>query len=454
MNRMMIYGMMVIGMIRRLYYRLQTFVRRFGLGTLLILAIIISVILSIALWRAPERNIKSVTRVDATKQLVAAKPFTDLYNFNQLMINDADGQQYMVIDYRPIADKITKRLRNWDVTFAGQKKLSKQAYIASLQHKNALVLALPDAVPGAVIREKLHGMADLPANVSINRIRIPRTKPTSVWFYDDQQRRVYRYKVTRAVKTMINVRRPATAVLATYRMNAANKVVTDTLAPVSLRTYSYLMEAQSTNSYLSVLFRDGATPSAQRIGHEVTYSDGAIRQLKLNTMTGVASFNDYGVVGAHKTFHQRVQQGYKWLLHARQLPNNVYYFENQAQGRRLTYRLYVDGLPIFNQTTYGTVQIRQYDDQHQQVDFSQYTLQVPLPSDDKAKVDLAPSATIYKQLRTVGVTDNQIDNLSYGYRWVSDTTENVVTLSPEWYVEIDGEWNAVSDVLAIHQGGY
>jgi|GEM_PF-2460438 len=451
---MMIYGMMVTGMLRRLYYRLQILVRRFGLGALLVLAIIVSLILSIGLWQAPERNIKSVTRVDATKQLVAAKPLTDLYNFNQLMINEADGQQYMVIDYRPMVDKMTKRLRDWQLAFTDQKVLSKKAYVASLKTKNMFVLALPDAVPGAVLREMLHNHADLPTNAQINRVRIPRDKPTSVWFYDDQQQRVYHYAVKHAGQTMRVFKRPSTAVLATYRMNTAHQIVTDTLASVSLRTYSYLMEAQPTNNYLSVLFRGRETPAATRIDNEVTYSDGSTRQLKLNTMTGVASFNDYGVVGAHKTFNQRIQQGYKWLLHARQLPNNVYYFENQAQGRQLTYRLYVDGLPIFNQTTYGTVQIKQYDNRHQQIDFSQYTLQVPLPSDDKAKVDLVPSATAYKQLAAVGVSADKIENISYGYRWVSDTTENVVTLSPEWYVEINKSWNAVSDVIAMRQGGY
>lgn len=74
-------------MINRLHFRLKVLMRRFGLVTALILAILVSLILSVGLWRSPGRDLKNASDADATKQVVAAKSVTGLYDLDQLVYN-------------------------------------------------------------------------------------------------------------------------------------------------------------------------------------------------------------------------------------------------------------------------------------------------------------------------------------------------------------------------------
>ncbi|MGL5689107.1 MAG: two-component system activity regulator YycH, partial [Weissella cibaria] len=162
-------------------------------------------------------------------------------------------------------------------------------------------------------------------------------------------------------------------------------------------------------------------------------------------------FDAYDVDNVGDDFNERMRMGYDWLVRIHQIPDNIYFFESHDMGRNLTYRLYVNGLPIYNQTTYGTVQIKQHDMRHEEIDFSQYSLQVPLPADNDSRATLSDSAAVYKQLADIGISKKQVVDLAYGYRWVSDTTENVVTLQPEWYFEVGDKWQAVKDAIADAQ---
>ena len=80
-------------------------------------------------------------------------------------------------------------------------------------------------------------------------------------------------------------------------------------------------------------------------------------------------------------------------------------------------------------------------------------MQVPLPADNNVRVTLPTSDEVIKQLADAGVSKQSITNMAYGYRWVSDTNQNIVTLQPEWYFEVGSTWQAVNDKLAENQGG-
>lgn len=442
-------GMTENGMINRLHFRLKVLMRRFGLVTALILAILVSLILSVGLWRSPGRDLKNASDADATKQVVAAKSVTGLYDLDQLVYNQKDGQ-YMVVDYRPTTTKMIKRLADWQMTFDKKERLSNKGYLKALAQTNTMVMAFPDAVAGNIVDDMLSGDLDLPTNAEISRIRVPMGDANTVVFFDDKKRIIYRYKVTSAAKTMASFKMSSETVPVAYRLNGKH-LLTDTLSDVSLRSYSYLMETNGTNNYLSSLFAGTTTPSATRKGDILTYNDGSSRQMTLNTNSGVVHFDAYDVDNVGGDFNERMRMGYDWLVRIHQIPDNIYFFESHDMGRNLTYRLYVNGLPIYNQTTYGTVQIKQHDVRHEEIDFSQYSLQVPLPADNDSRATLSDSAAVYKQLADIGISKKQVVDLAYGYRWVSDTTENVVTLQPEWYFEVGDKWQAVKDAIADAQ---
>ena len=165
-------GMTENGMINRLHFRLKVLMRRFGLVTALILAILVSLILSVGLWWSPGRDLKNASDADATKQVVAAKSVTGLYDLDQLVYNQKDGQ-YMVVDYRPTTTKMIKQLADWQMTFDKKERLSNKGYLKALAQTNTMVMAFPDAVAGNIVDDMLSGDLDLPTNAEISRIRVP-----------------------------------------------------------------------------------------------------------------------------------------------------------------------------------------------------------------------------------------------------------------------------------------
>ena len=103
---------------------------------MLILAIGVSIALSVSLWRSPGRDLnRDKSNADATQQVVASKSLTDLYGFDQLVYNE-DNVQYSIIDYRPTTTKMVKRLATWEVGDYTKQKLTKAAYLDRCQKRH------------------------------------------------------------------------------------------------------------------------------------------------------------------------------------------------------------------------------------------------------------------------------------------------------------------------------
>ena len=293
---------MVNGMINRLHYRFKVLFRRFGLVAMLILAIGVSIALSVSLWRSPGRDLnRDKSNADATQQVVASRSLTDLYGFDQL-VYDEDNVQYSIIDYRPTTTKMVKRLATWEVGDYTKQKLTKAAYLDALSKKGTVMISFPDAVAGGVVNQILANDVDLPSNVEINRIRVPQKGKDALVFMDDKHRTIYQYTIKNAPKSFASFQMSDERVKVKFEING-KRVLTDALETVSLRSYSYLMETNATNNYLSALFAGTTTPSANRDGNVLTYNDGVSRQMTVDTVSGVAKYDAYDVADLGKTFN-------------------------------------------------------------------------------------------------------------------------------------------------------
>ena len=173
-----------------------------------------------------------------------------------------------------------------------------------------------------------------------------------------------------------------------------------------------------------------------------------------NVTTGLINYDAYNINRDVNSLSQRQSEGYRWLLRLHQNADNLYYFEEHDKGQTLTYRLFVNGLPIFGQTTYGTVRVKQLPNNHERIGMSQYSLRVPLPTDQKNQVNLEPMNDAMAKLKSVGVARDDIEQMTIGYRWQLDTDNQIVTLNPEWCFEQDHVWRSVNEQVKSEQGGH
>ena len=111
------------------------------------------------------------------------------------------------------------------------------------------------------------------------------------------------------------------------------------------------------------------------------------------------------------------------------------------------YRTYVEGFPVFYQTNFGSVKV-QFLPTGQKIDFSNYSLQVPVPAEDK-QVTLPSTESVLNQMTSNGFLLENVENVQVGYEWTKETSnEQVIDLNPTYFVQYKGVWRSLSALMA------
>lgn len=448
-------GMMVHGMKKNKQWRvnIRYFRQRYGVIIALIIAILISIFLSIQLWRSPGQSMKQQKLTnDTTQENVSGENLTSVYSISQLVFNQSD-KELSVIDYRTLYSKIVDRVKEWDVAYKTSDVLKTTTYLNSLSQKNTIVMSFPDAVSGNVIQSIFGKRIKIANNATINHVQISQDDSNKLFFYDDRHHKRYVYQVSNAPRTVQHLKPSKKTATVDYQW-VGKHVMAATTSSVKLQSYSYLLDVDSTVSRLTKLFSDSGKRDVNNGQEILTYSNGDNRRMAHNVTTGSINYDAYNVNRNANTLHQRQYEGYRWLVNLHQNSDNLYYFEEHDQGQTLTYRLFVNGLPIFGQTSYGSVQIKQLPNKHARIGMSQYSLRVPLPTDQKNQINIEPMASTMADLESVGVSRNDIEQMAIGYRWQLDPDNQIVALDPEWYFEQNHVWRSVTDQVKSEQGGH
>ena len=448
-------GMMVLGMKKNKQWRvnIRYFRQRYGVIIALIIAILISIFLSVQLWYSPDQSTKQQRANETAQENATGENLTSVYGISQLVFNQSD-KKISAIDYRTLYAKIVDRVKKWDAGYKSIEVLKKQDYLDALSQEKSIVMTFPDAVSGHVIKSIFGTHIKLANHATINHVQVPQGDSNKFYFYDDRHRKRYTYQISNAPKKLRQLKPGKKTADVSYQW-VGKHVMAATTTSVNLQSYSYLLDVDSTVSRLTKLFSDGGTRDVNNGQEILTYSNGDNRRMQHNVTTGLINYDAYNINRNVNSLSQRQSEGYLWLLRLHQTADNLYYFEEHDRGQTLTYRLFVNGLPIFGQTTYGgTVRVKQLPNNHERIGMSQYSLRVPLPTDQKNQVNLEPMNDAMAKLKSVGVARDDIEQMTIGYRWQLDTDNQIVTLHPEWCFEQDHVWRSVNEQVKSEQGGH
>lgn len=413
------------------------------------IAILISIFLSVQLWQTPG-HVSQKRQITNTQQEEAiGKNLGNVYSLSKLTFN-GKSQNLSVLDYQTVSSKLISRVKGWHLKYKGDQKLSKNAYLQSLSKNNMIVMSFSDSVSGSVIKNVFGKDIKIANNVMIDHVRLPQGG-TNVVLYNDAHHKIYHYQGTDVVQTIKKVKSSERAVSVDYRW-IGEHVVTAPIGRIQLQTHSYLLDSDDTMSQLLKIFPDGGKRTVANDQEILTYTNGDNQRMTRNMTTGIINYDVYGINDHVDQVGQRQRQGYQWLVDLHQLTDDLYYFEETNNAKSLMYRLFVNGLPVFNQTDNGTVQVKQKTNQHEQIILSQYSLRVPLPTDNKSKVTLPTMDEEINKLMAAGVDKTDIQKILLGYRWRLNPKNQIVTLEPTWYFEQDNVWRSVDSWLADKGG--
>ncbi|WP_185696084.1 two-component system activity regulator YycH [Weissella viridescens] len=433
-------------MIRKEWLRFKVFFHRFGLGITVTLLIMISIILSLSLWynvSNPGRVDSRQDKQDTAKTLVGNKPIQALYDTDKVILNTKDAQK-LILNYRGSTNEISEKVYAWPLYEARRKVYSEKDYLKKIKQANYVMLAYPDVVTGDIVDRDFESETGLTAKTHINRILLPLDGKGAILFGDDRRHQIYEAQVAGTVKPLkVNWGNNKIDVDLFWKDNQIQVLVN---SPVKLKERSFLLDTNKVSDITKKAFnQNGPAPKVTKRGSDTIYSEGSDHQLISNEKTGELTLNAYSDKQKVNTMDNRFKSGYAWMTTRTTVPENMYYFEQSNDAQKINYRLYSDGLPIFNADRSSSIEINFKSDERTQVAFSKYSIQVPLPRHNDVDVTLPNEKSALQQAQSSGIDTNKIEELRVGYDWVSDPNAEFVRLVPKWFMKVDGDWEPINN---------
>ncbi|MGM0213463.1 YycH family regulatory protein [Enterococcus sp. AZ109] len=219
---------------------------------------------------------------------------------------------------------------------------------------------------------------------------------------------------------------------------------------VRLKRYSYILTTQSYSLFRNAFFQEPEQARGEQdesnsrsfvSGHEELTMDDEDRLVKFS-----------GELPTELADQSLYTQSFSYVSRLGTAVGNLRYFDRQ--NNQVNYRIFVEGYPIFSQSSKGKMSISidpAQNDQPDQVEIetSMDTVQVPIPSEDE--VELPSSSGMEGQLMAAGVDLSLVQSYIIGYTWQDVDSGNgvyrVVALTPEWYVKFNDQWYTFNELL-------
>ncbi|KRL98230.1 YycH family regulatory protein [Levilactobacillus hammesii] len=419
-------------------------------------AVAVSVVLSAMIWTNPaqyERNRQRSSNTPTTE--LSTRPQKDVYLPTQVVYSDANGNQELLNNRKVnLTTELREALSKWQFSRVNRVRVaSKNAYMKYLTRKSSLLLSYASPINVKMFNTVFGGKLNSQAT-QFSRILVPLDDQDHIYLLDDKKQDVYQVTVKSADATAIRKIMKENL----FRINVTMKWLSESATAyvkngVTVPSYSYLVNQQSTDYFTTRLLNKGESTnvSAKKNKDNTIYSDGASRQLTVYNKQGTALYEDYSALQSSLSFSQALKASYTVVKTIGIPMENLRYYGYSSSNSTVTYRSFVEGFPIFNQSNYGAARIQMLSQGVRRYNFSLYSLQVPVPTDKKS-VTLPGTQTVIDQLVAAGYSKSKINSLQVGYQWLtSSSSDKVVNLTPTWYVHYNGSWKTYTQLLKQQQ---
>lgn len=428
----------------------------------LIIVILLSLVLSFLIWTNNQRYEKKTDTQTATKRDVTNSNNTQqnleqVYLPVEVLTVDSQKQPRIVYNHKEsLTSEIREAMQKWHIRTA---RVSPAKYSELTTRMNTVQLVYHDQI-SLQLFGKLIGQTALKGAVrdhTFNRVIFSTEgNINKVFFVNDQTNNIWQSQVTHAnVSQILSLLRTADFSAKVSLQNMQGQLRTFYPEGLSLRPYSYLITRRNENTYISALLSDSANSSVDthESGHETTYSAGNYNdyQLTVDHSTDQLKYLDNTETDIPATLQLLLEQSLKAIISIDNPLTDVRFFSTETGNDMVSFRSYVEGFPIFQQSDFGAFKVT-YTNSGSRVDFSSRILQVPVPATN-GRVKLPATTTILSQLHEAGYAQTEIQDIAVGYRWIPDKeSTDIIDLNPTYYVQIGNKWRDYHDWLTDKSG--
>lgn len=223
---------------------------------------------------------------------------------------------------------------------------------------------------------------------------------------------------------------------------------------VKLKKYSYILSTQPYSLFRNAFFQEPDKVKGEEGANGVRSFVSGHEDMEMDEQKRIVKFS--GELPERLKNGSIYTQSFNYVSRLGTVVGNLKYFDRKDD--RLTYRIFVEGYPIFSQAGKGQLKITIGDTKNElanqvAIETSMDTIQVPVPSDEI--IELPSSLTMLNKLQASGIDLSTIQSYIIGYTWQDvEGVNKVVSLTPEWYVKYNDSWYTMDQMLSgdLHSG--
>ncbi|MCI2170971.1 YycH family regulatory protein [Schleiferilactobacillus perolens] len=420
----------------------------------LIIAVAISFVLTYLImthntvFNRPTQDVNS--NADAV-QTDTMQSLGDVYLPIRVIYHNDDTEKLVYNRKNNLMSNLQKQMAKWSLAKIGDPtKLNTKDYVERINQKNTIMMIYPDRITWQLFADTFKQKVKQSASDFVfDRLSVAQGKDQlTLTFMNDKTDTIRQAKVKGDYSALTKLVKGADFTVP-VKYIAMNKTV-QMLFTESFRMnpYSYLVAYTPDNEFVNNLMGkvDSSSIKSRSDSDGTEYTSGS-QKLNVAKSGHLVTYSEYGKKQA-KTMTEKLENSFQTLKQVGITLRNIRYFSYDDNTGSISFRNYVEGFPVFQQTTRGAVQITPGDSTGLlEASFANSNLQVPVPSDQTA-IAVQPTQNVIDTLVKQGYHRNRIERIQLGYRWQMDKqTDQVVDLIPTYYVRYYGQWQSYATWL-------
>lgn len=319
--------------------------------------------------------------------------------------------------------------------------------------RQALELVFSAPLPFGLFGTSFENIPTDLADQEFDKVLIDLESPQEIDFYNSQAESLYQVDLVSLDLSEAEdlLADEGNRLFSVYPEKIQNKYAYLPNTEVTLQNHYHVVERLPNSLYSTHFFPD---PS----GVELRVSNNISRYIDLQTELRINNASDVLTYFRQLSDLNEMSTSERFIASRNELntlenwPNEIKYDGVNNQFKQVVYRRYYDGWPIFSEGDLNTLtEVGVLEEGLSQLRLPLLIIQTPLSIDEDAEVNLASGEEVVADLTSV-VDLDLVQDLTIGYTWdESREEEQVVRLTPEWFVKSQDTWTSLDDFM--DQGG-
>lgn len=433
--------------------KLSRYLLPFGL----IIALAISLMFSYLIWINPATTQSVATSTSNSNEAnsivnTTQKKFSDIYIPTSIVFNAEKKIYQLSNDNVDLTILAKNQLANWKYGSVTRKKeLSQEKYQAILEQSDAIVLSYSSSVTLGALNKVFGITATKYNNAGVSRIVVPLTSKNKIYLLNDAKQYVYTVKVKKSTQKKLlamTLNKKYTRTEITYQ-KMGDKYIRNYTNGIRISQYSYLLNKETAGLFVTRLLGTNSSGSitTKEQTNETTYTDSATQRLTIKKKTGAVTYANYSSNSQTLSFNDYLNQGFYELKNIGVSLDDVRFANYDSSKHTVTFRNYISGYPVIADNNDGLYSVQLSNSGAERLEFSVYTLQIPVPAAGSA-IELPATNYVIKRLLNYGYDSSKIKDIEIGYTWNDNVSSSqVIDLKPTYFVKYNGEWIDYEDML-------